>query len=511
MPDIKRECALVIAVLACMAVVAVTMAPHLFVLFDEAYNLNLAKTLAQDGLYATHLAEGYRLFDAAVTTGPTVVLPLAAALRLGGASLVVVRAAMIGIFTLSLVTIFLAGWELLGTPLAALAFAVLFFTTPLILEYGLCVLGDIPSIALAVGACGLLHRAERTERHRMAALLAGGLCLSLAILAKDIVALLLPALCVVWLLEGLDHQFRNLDRLFGNLIPVVGAVGVITGWRAFQFAYMRFLTPPDVFHTWSNYGTAVSQTLWHTVIFAPLSHAMSIAGYGLTYHLPPVVTIPVTVVGFVTVRFLLPMRVQPSYAWRVVGVAFTLWLIWFFLLSGPQAIHRHFIPAVVLGQLLAVGFLQVLWRELRHLRLQRRQHVVGATVAGVISLLLLWNIGNGIGFARLYMRSSEERIAAQRTVATWIMANVPRDAALSGWGWFVPWHIAFLADRLPAQAHPETPDLKGLTEWFVLAPELEWSGSMDDRLRDLLARQGPPVAGRVLYPVYRIVWRPAAP
>ncbi len=122
--------------------------------------------------------------------------------------------------------------------------------------------------------------------------------------------------------------------------------------------------------------------------------------------------------------------------------------------------------------------------------------------------MLLWAVVHGLGFTRLYLDSSERRLAMQKTAAAWIKQNASGDAVLSGWGWYVPWATAFMADRLPGQVHVETPALQGLSDWFVLCPEVEWGGSLDDRLRDFLGRQGTPVVDQRWYPVYRVTWRP---
>jgi hypothetical protein len=80
-----------VCLFVCYGIILFILASRISLGFDEAYNLNLAKTFAQDNRYATQLENGYRHFDPAVSTGPTLLFPLALAIRGGGANLATVR------------------------------------------------------------------------------------------------------------------------------------------------------------------------------------------------------------------------------------------------------------------------------------------------------------------------------------------------------------------------------------------------------------------------------------
>src|SRR5512141_3021366 len=54
---------------------------------DEGGSLSLAKTLAEDGVYAVRTSDGYQTFGFVQSVGPLVVLPIAASFRLFGAGL----------------------------------------------------------------------------------------------------------------------------------------------------------------------------------------------------------------------------------------------------------------------------------------------------------------------------------------------------------------------------------------------------------------------------------------
>ena len=493
--------ALYLAVIVTLVGAALFVAPRLFVLFDEAYNLNLSKTIAQDGIYASHLADGYRLFDPAVSTGPALTVPLAMAMRLGGANLTTVRAAMLVVFLVSLATALFSARQYVSA-LPALLFLILFASTSLVLVFGLSVLGDVPAIALALGGLGLLRRAERDGRRRTLLLLLAGVALGLSILSKDIVVLLLPALALAWL--------AGRPRRPSDLVPVVVAVCVAAGWRALQWLYMHGIASPDALARWNTQSAEMARQQWAAVTFQPLSHLASAWRYSLDYFGPLLLSLALAVAAFAAARRLLHLPLVwidwRSYGERSVVAGFLFWLAWYYLLSGPQALHRHLLPGIVLGELIVVLLLQRLAEAAKGASVasQRGARLLSA----VLAVLLVWAVLHGAGFTRLYLRSSEQRLALQTAAAVWVQANVPEDGVLSGWGWYVPWHIAFLSDRLPAWVSLETPDLRGLSDWFVLSPEIGWGGGMDQRLQDFLARQGTPAFDQRLYPLYRVTWRP---
>ena len=69
---------------AAALVVALSTCGWIALRFDDSYNLWTARTLAVEGVYGTRLASTVLPFDPAVTTGPTVLLPLALGLKMLG-------------------------------------------------------------------------------------------------------------------------------------------------------------------------------------------------------------------------------------------------------------------------------------------------------------------------------------------------------------------------------------------------------------------------------------------
>jgi hypothetical protein len=488
------------AVFSAMILGAVYVAPRLFVLFDEAYNLNVSQTLAERGVYASHLAEGDRLFDPAVTTGPALLVPLALAVRLGGADLTVVRAALLVIFIAGLVVVFFSAWELLGGPWPALAFLIVYYGTRLVLMIGLSVLGEVLAIDLMLAALALLHRAERPGVGRRSwLLLASGLALGMAELSKDMISIVAVVMAMAWLWDAARGRAR---RSLPLLAPALVAAAVAGAWRAVQILGARLTLSPDALQAWNRYAAETARNLWTAVTFGPLSHPIAAVRLGIEYFGPILLGLSVAFAALAVARLLAGERTSPldgSFTHRVIVITVAILLFWYVLISGPQALHKHVLPAIVLGELFTVLVTQWLWRMPR---------LVPRLVALALAVLLAYGVVEGMSWNRLYLSSSQQRLALEHSAATWIAKNTPADAAISGWGWFVPWHIAFLAHRTPAQAHVETDNLAGLSDWFVVSAEIPWSNYKDDRLADFLRRQGAPVVNQPLYPVYRVTWRP---
>ncbi len=200
----------------------------------------------------------------------------------------------------------------------------------------------------------------------------------------------------------------------------------------------------------------------------------------------------------------------------VLAVAVVLWFGWFLLASGPQANVRHLVIGTALAELLVLDLIQRAVQAARRATAREpsgRPRLTRSAVAGLLvavataSLLLLgWR---GLDSTVRAFRALREAGANQRAVAAWIRQNTPSDAVLSGWGWYVPWHLAFLAHRSVSAVDLHAPDLEGLTEWLVLIPEQAIEGD-DARLASFLAGRQPALEVGS-YRVYRIQPPPSGP
>jgi hypothetical protein len=200
--------------------------------FDESYNLQVVQHLLHDHRYAT---DGLLMpvgdsseFDWRITTGPTMLLPVAAVAALLGEHVWVFRLVPLAFFVL-----LVAGWSRLGRDLggfwvgAAGAAAVLGIDTAAA-TWGVSVyfgpgdvMGEAAAAALVVLAALNLDRPARA-----------GALVGLAVLTKTVVFLTVPAVVVgvVWVARRSGAGRRPWLRFTGAALAPIGL------WQVYRFA-----------------------------------------------------------------------------------------------------------------------------------------------------------------------------------------------------------------------------------------------------------------------------------
>lgn len=202
--------------------------------FDEGLRTNLARTVVERGVYGTAGVGGIHPFDPATSTGPADVALMAASFRLFGIGTAQARGAIV-VFGIAGVLLMyaIAAW-LWGAP-AALLVVLTALAVPRAQQLNLLsiarqVMGETPSMALAMAALWFLFRSWRGEAWSA---FAAGAMASLAFYSKGQVAVaLLPALVVGELAVGRRQglQPRRLAALGA------GAAAVVAAWTLVQMA-----------------------------------------------------------------------------------------------------------------------------------------------------------------------------------------------------------------------------------------------------------------------------------
>jgi hypothetical protein len=193
--------------------------------FDEAYNLQIPLNLYLSGRYQTWY-DTPLLFPYQITTGPSVLLPIAGLFFVTGPSVRTARAVM---------TLFLVGylWQAhkLSRRLAGragnwafAAAAILFVVVPLGPWLSSVVLGELPGAFAFLVAVNLMCRALESDRRVLA--FGAGLALGVAALCKIVLLMcaagVFPALAVCSELKGCRKRAFTLGFLClaGLLLPV---------------------------------------------------------------------------------------------------------------------------------------------------------------------------------------------------------------------------------------------------------------------------------------------------
>lgn len=207
--------------------------------FDEGSHLHVPKSLVLHGVYADYSSEGFRYYGPSVGVGPTVLLPIAAALKLLGLGLLQARLVMALYLLVAVWAFYRLAGVLGGTAVAWVATALMFTTRSVyILYFGRQVLGEAPAFAFLAG--GLLVWMAAWDRPTPWRLVGGGLLLGLSAVTKSQFLLAIaPALLGAWLLNALYYR-RLPHRAFLLTGTVTAAV-----WLAWQIYLLVFLGPGE--------------------------------------------------------------------------------------------------------------------------------------------------------------------------------------------------------------------------------------------------------------------------
>jgi 4-amino-4-deoxy-L-arabinose transferase-like glycosyltransferase len=201
---------------------------------DAGAVMTLARTLAEDGVYAGRNSDGYQTFGAVQSVGPTVVIPMALSFKLFGVGLVQARLVMAVYLLLTLAVFFQVGREMFETGVALLAVALLLGSqSAQYLFYGRQVLGEVPALGFLLGGWLAWSRGMRTGQHWLYPI--AGLLIGAAIVTKSQYLIIgfgtLTVLSVLELLYFRQGHFKTLVVVALVTLACVGA------WSVCQMLY----------------------------------------------------------------------------------------------------------------------------------------------------------------------------------------------------------------------------------------------------------------------------------
>jgi 4-amino-4-deoxy-L-arabinose transferase-like glycosyltransferase len=198
---------------------------------DEVHHLTVAKNLAVEGVYASgHPETGLKQFDSFDSVGPPVLVPVAAAFRLGGASHAAARV-VIALFFLVLCVLlyfflrplFGRAAAVLGVFLSTMAFSSIYL--------GRTLYGEVPAITFFLAGL-LFWRQSLLLRCTCLAAFFAGVCFALAVLSKTILILSAFAFAGAWLFDLLTGRRIRLRHV---LLPAAGFLVPMLAWQGCQW------------------------------------------------------------------------------------------------------------------------------------------------------------------------------------------------------------------------------------------------------------------------------------
>lgn len=345
--------ALVVLIATCYTVVVA--AGFRFPLgYDESYNLQVPWYLAHSHQYATdgslYTDHGVREFDALISTGPTVLLPIGLAYMFFGDNLWVARALMSAWFVALAIASFVLGRQVGGRWAGCAAvMALLAVNTRAEWPAGSGwpngyvagpgdVLGEVPAAAL------LMWAALAMSSHRWRT---SGTLLGLAVLTKVLTAIVLPAFLLAAFVSVVALPIRQ--RLSRLAVFTGWLAAPLVGWQAIRLAWLG----PD------RYGQRVVDFMDNMVALgsglAPDRFSIWDVRAMLLVHSThiPAITGCLALAGF---ALLLSGRERPvanhspntrSATIALCGAAVTI-LVWWLVISDT-VVYRHVVIAVLLA------------------------------------------------------------------------------------------------------------------------------------------------------------------
>lgn len=202
--------------------------------FDEGLNFQVPKNLLLHSTYALRSSEGFRIFDPAIQTGPTVLLPATLSFWLLGIGLIQARAVVVVYMVLALVAFYgLARHTYNGR--AAIAAVLLLIFLPgeestSFLLYGRQFLGEVPALFFLLIGTWLWLRGWELVRDNY--LIGAGFCYGLAMLTKSQYMVVLPlASGLFWMTDTVWYKKLRPRHL---VLPGFVAVSIIGLWYLCQ-------------------------------------------------------------------------------------------------------------------------------------------------------------------------------------------------------------------------------------------------------------------------------------
>jgi 4-amino-4-deoxy-L-arabinose transferase-like glycosyltransferase len=494
---VQRHAATLIAGLAALLLVTgVLYARDAGFHFDEFFFLDAARTLALHGQYATFSNGQLDPFDPYLSTGPTVIVPVALAFRLFGVDYLVARLVMVALLPPLFALVYLVTRELHGR-IAAVVAAGFLLCVPDFWLYALTVLGEVPATLFLLAAVLALARAEQAPS-RLPHYALGGALLGLAVLTKLVLALALGALglVVLWVRVREGRWCRAL------LAATATALLVLLGWELVQLvglgsaAYLRmrgefgqiFLLESGVDH-WR--GTGIGAWV-RSATDLMVANVAALRGEA-SLRVVPVIAL----IGVVLLEAVRGVRLATVH-WRLHAflAAFLVpYLAWFFL-ARHSPWFRLLVPAYLVCAVPVAAFLVRAGRTAyrgtrRHLDLAR------LAVAGyvVVDLCLIPFLLNEQDLAHTYR---DRPASTDLQLVDAIRQRVPPEARIGYWGWWRAPEIAFF---LPNEFYDVSQDRHRATlvpgRDFVLATRVQraaapetWAAQLELCGERLLSRAG---------------------
>lgn len=491
--QLSRWCTAICAVPAFLLFLLVLVgARDLRLTFDETFNITVAKNLALKGVYGTSTYNGTVALDPAISTGPTVLVPIAAVIKVAGPGVWQSRIVAVLYFALFIVAVGIILRRCHSPGLAMiLAFSAL---APFrVYEEASRVLGEFPAFAM-VAAAAVILQWSLSEGSRWRPLVAGGV-LAIAVLAKPLAfPVYLSALAAVGIHGATGGAGLRQSTLRAGALLIVPAVIPAVLWMV-----APRLLHPEYFHIRAS---LMSQQVVYAGRLTPLDQL-----WGRVLALPSpglflVMTVASAVVLWSAWRF--------RRTWEVfLSLSFFGYLCWWLFLA-PSADRRLALYWVWIGAVMIGLAVSAAWARLEASVAWTPARRAGGALGLVLVVVLIgWVL---VGTAGQYKEIAGRRGMLQEQLrlvrfATWAAGEAGASPArVYGYQWYMPWVIPALSTveigeferdwLLAAESH---------SAYLVEVPEMRGDAFVRSLVRRAMAQYGSESSEFGPYVVHRLL------
>ncbi len=394
--------------------------------FDEGAYMNVARTLVEDGMYAERSSDGYRFNGAVISTGPTVILPIAGAYALLGVGVATGRLVMTVYGVLTLIMIFLLAQRLVPDKryaLTSLLLALFGWSNwmPLVFR---TVLGEGPATFYVMAALWIWLAPGRPSNGR---LIGVGLMLGLACMTKvQFVLILLPVLGIGLLLDLV--WYRRLGwRWF--VIPGLMMTLILAAWSVTAYLVLGQGIRDQV----ADMATTGSTAILSYFTFELASIGVNLLGVvsGQAYS-------GLFIIAFMVVGVLSLPRSEEGQRWGILAILLASSMFAYLTVAGvaPDQ-NRMAVPMYLFG---ALAMARMLFELLGRYRFSWRGAVSGAR-SGELGLSVfrpLLFVGFGLTLVVIPLLRAGYNVtisgsAAPYEVAHYLNEHAETDALIETW------------------------------------------------------------------------------
>jgi 4-amino-4-deoxy-L-arabinose transferase-like glycosyltransferase len=297
---------------------------------DEGAVASIAKSLVQDGVYATQSSDGYQTYGGVQSVGPTVVLPIALAYRLWGVGLVQGRWVMALYAFVTLVLLYHTGRTMFNRRVAIIAVILVLGSQAVgYFIYGRGIFGEVPALGFFLAGWLVWNQAVRRNRSLLALL--AGLLFGLAMVTKAYYVIIVSGAIV--LLALMDWVFYHQHRF--KYLLILGSSALICyalwmGWQWLYFGADVFAENLDKLKQLASATSGINRT-W--------------IGDAIKRLIGPDADYFYFFWGFLSLLYVIPLclrRTREAFLLALVWVLTVLWLAYYTFWSMP--IPRYMFP-----------------------------------------------------------------------------------------------------------------------------------------------------------------------